>query len=140
MPVDQIELYRRFAAYDDETLWHILTTERAQYRGEALVAAEMVLRHRGVTPPPAPSHEAEPPPAAYGVAAARPQVPYQFIDLFVDVLLVMLAVWGWKKLWAWTEAPNWGGVLGSLAYWALTYAFLSSLYSLRRRWRAKQWN
>ena len=127
------DLYRRFAAYDDEELQRILTVERAKYRREALRAAEMVLtqRARGMTPAPdtAPvSHAPQ--------AQARPKSPYELPDLFVDAFLVMLAVWGWKKLWVWTEAPYWVWPLGSVAYWGLTFAFLCSIYSLRRKWRS----
>ena len=129
------ELYERFADYDDEVLLSMLTAERARYRSEALAAAEMVLMHRGVAPP---TFFAAPVPSASHVAW-RPKTKYQFIDLLVDALLLVLTVWGWKKLWVWTEGPNWEGLLGSVAYWVLTYGFLCSVYSLRQRWRTKKW-
>ncbi|MBV8859068.1 MAG: hypothetical protein JOZ02_19205 [Acidobacteria bacterium] len=137
------ELYQRFVAYDDEELLRILTVERAQYRSEALAAAELVLMHRGVAPPtffhaPGPTAVVAPPAAPQG-RGAGPGSPYELPDLCVDALFFLIAAWGWKKLWDWTEAPNWGGPLGSVAYWVLTFAFLCSIYSLRRKWRAKEW-
>lgn len=129
------ELYQRFADYDDEVLLRILTAERARYRTEALAAAEMVLIQRGVAPPTL--FTAPEPPPAHG--KARPKTPYQFIDLLVDALLLLVVGWAWNKLWLWTEAPNWGGPLGNVAYWVLTFGFLCSIYSLRQKWRAKEW-
>ena len=129
------ELYQRFADYDDEELLRILTVERGRYRREALVAAEMVLWQRGVATPTL--FTAPEPLAAH--LAARAKSPYQFIDLLVDALLLLLVVWAWKTLWVWTEEPNWGGPMGSVAYWVLTFEFLCSVYSLRQRWRTKRW-
>ena len=135
------ELYRRFADYDDEELLRILTVERAQYRSEALAAAELVLLHRSHGAPTL-SHAPGPPAtvaqtAPQGGQGARPKSPYELPDLFVDAFLVMLAVWGWQKLWVWTEAPYWVWPLGSVAYWGLTFGFLCSVYSLRQKWRSK---
>ena len=139
MLVDQVELYRRFADYDDEVLWHILTVERAQYRGEALAAAEMVLRHRGVTPPAQHQGAREPPPAAQAPAPARPKTPYQFVDVVFDALLFGLVCWALRKLWGWTGMP-FAGLWGELAFLMLTLGLLEAAVSLRRRWRAKEWN
>jgi len=133
----QKSLYELFAGYDEERLLRILTVERAMYRPEALTAAEKVLTRRGVAPPtffPAPVS-----PAPHVGGHARAKSPYHFIDLCVDAVLALLVVWGWKTLWAWTEAPNVGGAFGNIAYWVLTYVFLCSVYSLRRRWRVKKW-
>jgi hypothetical protein len=130
------ELYERYVGYDDEELLRILTVERRKYRREALSAAEMVLRQRarGILP----ALDAAPEPPA-PQAGGRARGPYQFIDLCVDALLILLAAWGWQKLWVWTEAPFWVWPLGSVAYWGLTFAFLCSVYSLRQRWRTKKW-
>ena len=137
MVAGERELYERFAAYDDEELLRILTAERAKYRREALVAAHMVLVHRGVA---VPTLFVEPEPLpTQAPSLVRAKNSYQLIDLCVDVLLVLLAAWGWKKLWSWTEGPSEGGPLGNAAYWVLTYAFLCSVFSLRQKWRAKKW-
>ena len=143
MVAGERELYQRFAAYDEEELLRILTAERAKYRTAALAAAALVLAQRGVAPPtlfvtPGPPAVAAQP-AARGPGQARPKSSYQLIDLLVDALLALLAAWGWKKLWAWTEGPNWGGPLGDVAYWVLTFGFLCSVFSLRQRWRAMEW-
>ena len=133
----QKSLYELFADYDEERLLRILTEERALYRPEALAAAEKVLLNRGVAPPtffPAP---ASPAPRVGGPAPAEGS--YEFIDLCVDALLALLVVWGWEKLWVWTEGPNGGGPLGNVAYWVLTYVFLCSAFSLRQKWRTKKW-
>jgi hypothetical protein len=128
-------LYELFADYDDERLLRILTAERAMYRPEALTAAEQVLTRRGV---PTPTFFPEPEPPAQHVGP-RAQNPYQFIDLWVDALLLVLVVWGWTKVWVWTEGPYGGGPLSGLAYWVLTFGFLCSVYSLRQKWRAMKW-
>jgi hypothetical protein len=132
------ELYERFVNYEDEELLRILTVERARYRREALVAAQMALARRGVAVPTLFIEPEPPATAAQGGPMTRPKRPYQPIDLCVDALLVLLAAWGWKKLWGWTEAPYWVWPLGSVAYWVLTFGFLCSVYSLRQRWRAKE--
>ena len=137
MVAGERELYERFVDYEEEQLLRILTVERAMYRPEALAAAELVLMRRGVAPPtffPAPLS-----PAPHVGGHARAKSHYQFIDLYVDALLVLLAVWGWMKLWVWTEGPNGGGPLGNVAYWVLTYGFLCSVFSLRQEWKAKMW-
>ncbi|MFL6254623.1 MAG: hypothetical protein ACJ74T_06350 [Pyrinomonadaceae bacterium] len=129
------ELYRRFAAYDDEELLRILTAERAKYRGEALAAAEMVLTQRGVAPPtlfPTPG-----PPTAAGTAT-RPKNPYQLTHFAFDVLLLCLVCWGVGKLWAWTIATSLG-VWSQLVFYVLAAQLLGSAAALRRKWRAKKW-
>ena len=128
-------LHELFADYDEERLLRILTAERAMYRPEALAAAEWVLVRRGVAPPtffPDPQ-----PPAQPAGGQARAQGSYQLHDLCLDAYLFLLVVWGWTKLWEWTTGPDAGGSVGDVAYWVLTYLFLCSVYSLRRKWRAK---
>ena len=137
MLTGQKSLYELFAEYDEERLLQIVTAERAMYRPEALAAAEMVLTHRGVALPTF-FTEPEPPSADAAVQGPR-KSPYQFIDLCVDVLLVLLVVWGWKRLWAWTDELSGGGPFSTIAYWFMTYGFLCSVYSLRQRWRTKGW-
>jgi hypothetical protein len=136
VPVDQIDLYRRLAAYDDEVLWRILTVERASYRDEALAAAEMVLRHRGVTPPHV--HAPEPQPAAQAEAQAHPKSRYQPIDFFVDVLLLGFLYWVTVRMDVGTVVPeSW------LVDAALRLLFAGSLtvlvMYLRHVWRTKVW-
>jgi hypothetical protein len=131
------ELYQRFADYDDEELLRILTDERAQYRSEALAAAEMVLMQRGVALPLVPFGATEPP-APHAKGQARPKSPYQLIDAAFDVLLVCVVCWAIVKLWAWTMAsPEWGW--SQLVFWLLAPQILSSAVALRRKWRAKEW-
>ena len=135
MVAGERELYQRFADYDDEELLRILTAERAKYRREALAAAEVVLARRGVAPPPALSTALGPPaPPARG----RAKSPYQFIDLCVDALLVLLAAWAMKRLQVWTQGPG-AGLWGDITYYPLMLGVLYSAFSLRRRWRAKEW-
>ena len=131
------ELYERFAGYDDEVLLRILTAERAKYRTEALAAAETVLMQRGVALPLVPFDEPEPP-APNVKGQARPKSPYQFIDLCVDLLLFALVYWALTKLHDWTHPPE-GVPLGDLIFCALTLGLLGSVFSLRRKWRAKEW-
>ena len=127
----QKSLYELFADYDEERLLRILTEERTLYRPEALMAAEKVLMGRGVAPPTFfPDSSAQ-------QVGGQAQGSYQFIDLCMDVLLLLLVVWGWKKLWVWTEGPYAESPFGAAAYWLLTFGFLCSVYSLRQRWRAK---
>jgi hypothetical protein len=143
MVAGERELYQRFAVYDDEELLRILTAERAQYRREALAAAEMVLTQRGVAPPAAPYPDLplwppkiEPPPAQ-AQRPLTPKTPYQLIDLFFDVLLIGFVFWAMKKLesWALMSGEVWGGI----TYGVLFIALIRSASSLRERWRAKKW-
>ena len=135
MVTGQKSLYELFADYDEERLLRILTAERAMYRPEALAAAEQALIRRGVAPP---TFFPEPEPPAPQVGG-RAKTPYQFIDLCADALLVKLVIWGWMKLWVWTEGPYAAAPLGGAAYWVLTFGFLCSVYSLRQKWRSKRW-
>ena len=136
MAAGQGEIYRRFAAYDDEVLMRILTADRAKYRREALAVAESVLVQRGVAPPtllPAPW----PPPAPPG-AKARTQSPYQFVDLLFDTLLVWLVCWALVKLWSWTmSSPEL--LWQQAAFYILAGQLVASAAALRRRWRTKVW-
>ena len=135
------ELYQRFAAYDDEELLRILTDERANYRSEALAAAEMVLTQRGVAPPtffatPGPLAAAGSP-ATQG-RAARPKPPYQLIHFAFDVVLLWLVCWALAKLWSWTmSSPEW--LWNQLAFYVLASQLVGSAAALRRRWRTKEW-
>ena len=130
------ELYQRFAVYDDEALLRILTAERAQYRSEALAAAEMVLRQRGVAPPTL--FTAPEPPAAPAQVRTRPKSPYQLIDLAFDVLLVCLVGWALVKLWSWTmAAPEW--LWHQVAFYTLAAQLVGSAVALRRRLRTRGW-
>ena len=131
------ELYRRFAAYDDEELQRILTVERAQYRREALAAAEMVLRQRarGITP----TLDTVPePPAPYVKGRPRAKSPYQFIDLCVDAVLFGSLYWVTGGLGGGTLFP------GVWLLDAVTRLLLSALVTvlviyLRHGWRTKEW-
>ena len=135
MLVREKELRRRFERLADDELLRVLTVERAKYRPEALAVAEMVLMHRGVAPP---VHlDALGPPASPVKGRARAKSPYQFIDLCVDALLALLVVWALEKLGDWTETP--GHAWGHILYWALTLGLLGSVFSLREKWRTKEW-
>ena len=136
MVAGERELYQRFADYDDERLLRILTAERAKYRSEALAAAEMVLRQRGVALPTL--FTAPEPPAAPARVRTRPKSPYQLVDLVFDVLLACLVCWALVKLWSWTmAAPEW--LWHQVAFYTLAAQLVGSAVALRRRWRAKEW-
>lgn len=141
MLVGERELYRRFSSYDDEELLRILTVERAQYRGEALAAAELVLTQRGVPPP---MFFATPGPAAVAAApatpggATRPKSPYHFFHFAFDVVLFALVCWALGKLWAWTIADM-GGLWGQVAFYVMAGHLLASAAALRSKWRAVKW-
>lgn len=134
--VGERELYQRFADYDDEELLRILTVERAQYRSEALAAAEIVLAQRGVATPT--FFTAPEPPVVHVKNQARPKSPYLFIDLVFDLLLVCVVCWSLGKLWAWTMAPaewEWSQFL----FYILAPQVIGSAVTLRRKWRTKKW-
>lgn len=137
MQATRTEFCELFADYDEERLLQILTAERANYRGEALAAAEIVLLQRGVAPPLAPFSAPELP-ATDVKGRARPKSPYQLIDAAFDVLLVCLVCWAIVKLWAWTMvSPEWGW--SQFVFWLLAPQVLGSAVALRRKWRAKEW-
>jgi hypothetical protein len=141
MFVGERELYQRFIGYDDEELFRILTVERAQYRNEALAAAERVLMQRGMNPslvPAAPSARAAQmsPPAAGG--QARPKRPYQLVDLFMDALFFTFLYWVTSEMDSGSVLPeSW------LADGAVRLLFIASLtlivMYLRQVWRTKKW-
>ncbi len=136
MVAEERELYRRFAAYDDEELLRILTVERAQYRSEALAAAEIVLAQRGVATPT--FFTATEPPGVHVKKQARPKSPYQLVDLVLDALLVCLVCWALIKLWSWTMAsPEF--LWHQVAFYTLAAQLVGSAIALRRRWRTKSW-
>ena len=138
MRAGERKLYERFADYDDEELLRILTTARAQYRGEALAAARMVLKQRGVHTPPALRPQPEPEPAPHVKAKGRPKSPYHLFHFAFDVVLLWLVCWGLGKLWAWTDATSWG-LWSQLAFYMLAAQLLGSAAALRTKWRAKKW-
>jgi hypothetical protein len=152
--VREAELTQRFARYTDDELTQVLAAGLALYTHEELTAAGRELSRR---PPPAPSQPPDPqdaplwppraeplspkraePPAAHTQEPPRPQSPYTFLDLLVDALLCGFGVWAALKVWGWTVAPlpsPWGWI----AFYLLSTALLSSMISLRLKWRAKAW-
>ncbi len=113
----------------------MLTGERLKYRPDALAVAEKVLSRRGLVPPPEPFAPA-PLPARTGPRRAKS--PYGMVDLIVDALLVGFVCWAAGKLDGWTTSA--GPVWGAVIYYLTFFALLSSVLSLRRRWRAIEWN
>jgi hypothetical protein len=135
------ELYQRFAAYDDEELLLILTSERALYRREALVAAEMVLMRRSMAAqlpyelPPLPPMQMSPPVAG---GPAQPTSPYQAIDFVVDVLLIGSLYWlTWMLDIGSVIRESWlaDGAIRLLLFGLLTVGVMY----LRNGWRTKTW-
>jgi hypothetical protein len=128
------ELYQRFAAYDDEELLRLLTVERAQYRTEALSAAEVVLRQRGI-PQPAPFIPQQAPPAP---GRAWPGNPYRLIDLFVDAILFGTLYWVTSEMDGGSVLPESWLADGAVRLLVITLLTLLVTY-LRQGWRTKTW-
>jgi hypothetical protein len=135
------ELYQRFVGYDDEELFRILTVERAQYRNEALAAAEMVLMQRGMPSPlvpaplPAPSAQMSPPAAG---GQARPKRPYQLVDLFMDALFLTLLYWVTGEMDSGSVLPESWLADGAVRLLFIASVTLIVMY-LRQVWRTKKW-
>jgi hypothetical protein len=136
------ELSQRFADYTDEVLLQILTTDRAQYRPDALELAGRELTHRGLSLPLTTFTVAPSPPPVQATpqvaqARKRPKSPYQFIDLLFDAALCVFAIWAVVKLVEWTDAL--GEVWSHFVFWAAFFGLISSMSSLRKRWRTREW-
>jgi len=128
------ELYQRFVKYDDEVLLRILTVERAQYRSEALAAAELVLMHRSLAPPPPlPAPE---PPGAHVKGGAKN--PYEPIDLFVDAILFGSLYWVTGMLGEGTLLPG-ATLLDGVMRLLLSASVTVVVIYLRHGWRTKEW-
>lgn len=134
MIVGERELYRRFVAYDDEELLRILTVERAQYRREALVAAELVLTERSLAPPR--PFRAPAPPSVQ--TKGRAQRPYEPIDLLVDAILFGSLYWVTGMLGEGTLLPG-ATLLDGVMRLLLSASVTVVVIYLRHGWRTKEW-